>query len=388
MSAITVSGDLLHYEVLGRGRPVVLLHSWLGSWRYWIPTMQQLSVKYRIYAIDMWGFGDSGKNKQFYHIEGQAQLLEQFLERMGITKAVFIGHGLGAAVLSHFVTRPNCGQLVHRMMLISPPLFGSGFRNTSVPTITPPEPPKPVASAEPEKPTATNFTFTVSASDDAPTVARLSDNDRAALMKAAAATGVSETLPLSDLTSDSKAATTSTPDEATSSADKAKSEDAAPASSEPPKPTTTQEVVATGANNPVANMVQRMKPVALLNRHVDSTIGEFERLRVEIEKADEEAIRVSSLSLSQYNPLQKLLKTPSPTLALFGSNDTFIQTPDETILETVASHERIRLLVLQSIRHFPMLEDSARFTRLLKEFLEAPDLQQIEMKDEWKRRLR
>ena len=84
MSAITVNGDLVHYEVLGRGRPIILLHSWLGSWRYWIPTMQQLSIKYRIYALDLWGFGDSGKNKQYYSIDGQAELVERFLDRMGI----------------------------------------------------------------------------------------------------------------------------------------------------------------------------------------------------------------------------------------------------------------------------------------------------------------
>lgn len=376
MSAITVSGDLLHYEVLGRGRPVVLLHSWLGSWRYWIPTMQQLSVKYRIYAIDLWGFGDSGKNKQFYHIEGQAQLLEQFLERMGITKAVFIGHGLGAAVLTHFVTRPNCGQLVHRMMVISPPLFGAGFR--SAPATPAPELPKPV---EPDKPTATAFTFTVSASDDAPTVARLSDSDRAELLRAAGK-NLAEALSSSE-----KLATTGTDAPAPAPAPEPTAK-APEAEQEPPKPTTTQEVVATGANNPVANMVHRMKPAALLSRHMDNASPDFEKLRGEVEKADEEAIRVSSLSLSQYNPLQKLLKTPAPALAIFGSNDTFIQTPDETILETVASHQQIRLLVLQNIRHFPMLEDTARFMRLLKEFLEAPDLQQIEMKDEWKRRLR
>ena len=62
MSAITIENDLVHYEVLGRGRPVIFIHGWLGSWRYWVPTMQQLSVKYRTYALDLWGFGDSGKD--------------------------------------------------------------------------------------------------------------------------------------------------------------------------------------------------------------------------------------------------------------------------------------------------------------------------------------
>jgi len=338
--------------------------------------MQQLSVKYRIYALDLWGFGDSGKNKPFYHIEGQAQLLEQFLERMGISKAVFIGHGLGAAVMAHFATRPNCGKLVHRMMVISPPLFGAGFRNTSSDTSTSATTTTSTNHDEPtEKPTATTFTFTVTASDDAPTVARLSDADRAMLLRAAAKSGTDETVASSkQLTSDTDSSTEAQSTEQTST--------------ETPKPLSTQEIISNSASNPLANMVQRMKPQALLSRHVDNTSPDFEKLRVEVEKADEEAIRVSCSSLSQYNPLQKLLKVSTPTLTLFGANDTFIQMPDESILEAVSNHDQIRLLVLQNTRHFPMLEDTPRFIRLLKEFLEAPDLQQIEMKDEWKRRLR
>ena len=95
MSAITVDGDLVHYEVLGRGRPVVLLHSWLGSWRYWIPLMRQLQMKYRVYAIDLYGYGDSSKNPKKYPIHEQIALLREFMKKMDITKAAMIGHGLG-----------------------------------------------------------------------------------------------------------------------------------------------------------------------------------------------------------------------------------------------------------------------------------------------------
>ncbi|MCK7519753.1 MAG: hypothetical protein MZV64_19525 [Ignavibacteriales bacterium] len=31
---------IVHYEVLGRGRPVIFLHGWVGSWKYWIASMQ------------------------------------------------------------------------------------------------------------------------------------------------------------------------------------------------------------------------------------------------------------------------------------------------------------------------------------------------------------
>ena len=61
MSVIILQDEIVHYEVLGRGRPVVFLHGWVGSWRYWIPAMQAASISYRTYALDLWGFGDSAK---------------------------------------------------------------------------------------------------------------------------------------------------------------------------------------------------------------------------------------------------------------------------------------------------------------------------------------
>jgi len=124
MSAITIENDLVHYEVLGRGRPVILLHGWLGSWRYWIPAMQQLSMKYRVYALDFWGFGDSGRDARRYDIASQVLLLDQFMEKLGIAKAALVGHDLGAAVATRYaVTHPD---RVPRLMVVCPPLFLDG----------------------------------------------------------------------------------------------------------------------------------------------------------------------------------------------------------------------------------------------------------------------
>ncbi|MEO1290534.1 MAG: alpha/beta fold hydrolase [Chloroflexota bacterium] len=66
MSAITIGGDLIHYEKLGRGRPVILVHGWIGSWRYWIPLMQRLHTSFSVYTLDLIGFGDSSKKAQHY----------------------------------------------------------------------------------------------------------------------------------------------------------------------------------------------------------------------------------------------------------------------------------------------------------------------------------
>src|SRR5258708_10290603 len=124
MSAITIENDLVHYEVLGRGRPVMFVHGWLGSWRYWLPAMQQLSTKYRTYALDLWGFGDSGKDTKRYDFKDQVQLLHDFMEKMGIAKAALVGHALGAAICLRYASMHP--DQIPRVALISPPIFDLG----------------------------------------------------------------------------------------------------------------------------------------------------------------------------------------------------------------------------------------------------------------------
>src|SRR5512141_2660866 len=96
MSAILFEQEIIHYEVLGRGRPILFLHGWVGSWRYWIPVMQATSISFRTYALDLWGFGDSTKNARRYSLNEQIHLLDGFLEQLGIARLAVVGHGLGA----------------------------------------------------------------------------------------------------------------------------------------------------------------------------------------------------------------------------------------------------------------------------------------------------
>lgn len=120
MSVVLLNSEIVHYEVLGRGRPLILLHGWVGSWRYWIPVMQAASVTYRAYALDLWGFGDTAKAAQAYNLNRQCDLLDGFLEEMGIGRVALIGHGLGGIVAQLFAQRSP--QIVDRVMAVSCPL--------------------------------------------------------------------------------------------------------------------------------------------------------------------------------------------------------------------------------------------------------------------------
>lgn len=119
MSVVFLDSGSVHYEVLGRGKPVVFLHGWVGSWRYWLPAMQATSISYRAYALDLWGFGDSAKTHQ-YDLAQQTALINGFLDQMGIGRVVLVGHGLGAlAAMAYAWKNPG---VVDRVMAVSYPL--------------------------------------------------------------------------------------------------------------------------------------------------------------------------------------------------------------------------------------------------------------------------
>jgi pimeloyl-ACP methyl ester carboxylesterase len=136
LSAILLDSSIVHYEVLGRGRPVIFLHGWVGSWRYWISAMQVTSTSYRAYALDLWGFGDTTHNTLNYSLDQQASLLDRFLNEMGIGKIALVGHGLGALVGMSFATR--FPQSMDRMMAVSCPLDYQAV-NARLRTATPAE---------------------------------------------------------------------------------------------------------------------------------------------------------------------------------------------------------------------------------------------------------
>lgn len=120
MSAVVIENGLVHYEVIGRGKPLVFIHGWLGSWRYWVPTMEELSAKYRAYALDLWGFGDSDKLSANYTINAYVELLADFLDHLGVWRVPLVGHALGGLIALQFAAqRP---EQVPQVMGVSVPL--------------------------------------------------------------------------------------------------------------------------------------------------------------------------------------------------------------------------------------------------------------------------
>jgi pimeloyl-ACP methyl ester carboxylesterase len=125
VSSITTDQGIVHYEVYGKGRPVILLHGWLGSWGLWQETMAYMGRYYRTYALDFWGFGESGKKRNSYDVQDFVSLVDQFMEQLGISQAPLVGHSMGGTVsLSVAIQYPHRAR---KVVVVGSPIVGSSL---------------------------------------------------------------------------------------------------------------------------------------------------------------------------------------------------------------------------------------------------------------------
>ncbi|XP_014698790.1 bifunctional epoxide hydrolase 2 isoform X1 [Equus asinus] len=95
-------GVRLHFVELGCGPAVCLCHgfpeSWF-SWRYQIPALAQAG--FRVLAVDMKGYGESSAPPEIeeYSMEVLCKDMVTFLDKLGISQAVFIGHDWGGMLV-------------------------------------------------------------------------------------------------------------------------------------------------------------------------------------------------------------------------------------------------------------------------------------------------
>jgi pimeloyl-ACP methyl ester carboxylesterase len=263
MSVIIIQNEIVHYEVLGRGKPLIFLHGWIGSWRYWISAMQTSSMSFRTYALDLWGFGDTARAMSNYSLDQQVNLLDSFLQAMGVPKIAIVGHGLGAVVAILFANRNE--RWVDRILAISLP---------------------------------------------------------------------------------------------------------------------------TG-NSPINPRMYTAPPAELADWLLSHT-AESEIARMEAPKSDPRTIQylLTGLKKSHLHTLVHRLKTPC--LLVYGQNDPGVEVnpPQDRYQEL---HKNMHQIIFEQSGHFPMLDEPGKFNRLLSDFLgldTGVSPRQLQLKEEWKRRVR
>jgi 3-oxoadipate enol-lactonase len=82
------------YEEKGKGIPVVLLHGYCGSRRYWTDVLPVLVSRYHVIVPDLRGHGASPATEGVYTMEQLAEDTAALLDRLNIDKAFVFGHSL------------------------------------------------------------------------------------------------------------------------------------------------------------------------------------------------------------------------------------------------------------------------------------------------------
>lgn len=275
MSVTFIERKVVHYEVFGRGQPVIFLHSWLGSWRYWVPSMEMISDRFRAYAMDFWGFGDSDGSVDEFTLDTYVEQLLGFMRELGMVKANLVGHGLGGMVAVRAAMQSPNSFL--KLIVTGMPVQGQVLAN---------------------------------------------------LTKGGA---------LSRLM---------------------------------------------GRNSASEVMNKLMKQIQ--PKIADQEI--LAELLEDINNVDPDVLQEVFDSLVETDLRADLERLATPTLALYGGNDLLIA-PDhaDSFEEAAKEHQLLRL---ERYNHFPFLEEGNVFNRLLQDFLTSPGSTSVQIKEEWKRRVK
>jgi pimeloyl-ACP methyl ester carboxylesterase len=120
--------------------PVVLIHGSGGAINWWDELTPLLTEQgRRVIAVDMLGYGGSEKPSEGYEIESQASLIAQVLSKLGVDRAVVVGHSLGGKVATALAE--SSPDLVAGLVVIDTPpdssygSLGGGAKLARVPVI-------------------------------------------------------------------------------------------------------------------------------------------------------------------------------------------------------------------------------------------------------------
>lgn len=127
MASLVTDQGIVHYETYGRGQPVLLLHGWLGSWSLWRDTIEILGREYKTYSLDFWGFGKSSPVEKDlnFSVDNFVELVDQFMDRLGIRQARVIGHSMGGTVSLGVAIRYP--QRVVKVGVVGSPIDGNSL---------------------------------------------------------------------------------------------------------------------------------------------------------------------------------------------------------------------------------------------------------------------
>lgn len=130
MATAAIGNATIHYEVVGQGSPLVLLHAGIADSRMWAGQLESFSQRYQVITYDMRGFGQTVPVPESY---SQHEDLAALLAQLGIEKATLVGCSNGGRIAINFALAYP--ERTTALVLVNPAVEGFKFSGTP-PAIT------------------------------------------------------------------------------------------------------------------------------------------------------------------------------------------------------------------------------------------------------------
>jgi len=116
----------LHFETLGRGRPIMILHGLFGSARNWQGIAGQLCTNYRLIMVDLRNHGHSPHHHKTGYVD-MAEDLRALMKMLNMEKVSLLGHSMGGKVAMLFAL--HYPGLIDKLLVmdIAPVSYVRGF---------------------------------------------------------------------------------------------------------------------------------------------------------------------------------------------------------------------------------------------------------------------
>lgn len=92
---ILVDNININYEILGEGKDILVLHGWGADIRAIKPIADALSGKFKVWLLDLPGFGQSDMPPENWDVYSYADFVKKFADTMEIVNPILIGHSFG-----------------------------------------------------------------------------------------------------------------------------------------------------------------------------------------------------------------------------------------------------------------------------------------------------
>ena len=106
----------INYINEGEGSPIIVLHGWGCNIDTVRSIINVLNNRYQVYALDLPGFGRSQEPKEAIGSFEYAEIVREFMSKMNIDKATFIGHSFGGKL--SIIMGSKYPELVDKIVLI------------------------------------------------------------------------------------------------------------------------------------------------------------------------------------------------------------------------------------------------------------------------------